>query len=118
MRTILFSTIMVLTFGFVKAQCNDIVFKITDGKLEKHSISGSYKGKITSEVSDYDCNSEMVVVVKYDGRVEKYSFSGSYIGLITKEAEKARISGDIVLVTKTNGKIEKYSFSGSYKGRI
>jgi len=118
MKTIILIATMLLTFGFAQAQCNDIVFKINNGRLEKYSTSGSYKGSITSDVIEYDCNSEMVVVVKSNGRLEKYSYSGSYKGSITSDVRRVRIQGDIVIVTKNNGRTEKYSFSGSYKGSI
>jgi len=66
----------------------------------------------------YNCNNELVVVVKNNGRVEKYSFTGSYQGSITDEAIKVRINGNQLIITKKNGRIEKYSFSGSYQGSI
>lgn len=118
MKKVMFLLSFVFISMMASAQCNDIVFKINNGKLEKYSTSGSYKGSVTSDVIEYDCNNEMVVVVKSNGKVEKYSYSGSYQGSITSDARRVRIQGDIVLVTKNNGKTEKYSFSGSYKGSI
>ncbi len=100
------------------AQCNGVVFKVDKGRLEKYSNSGSYQEGVTTDVSDYDCNSEVIVVVKLNGRVEKYSFSGNYQGSITDDATRVRVNGNMLLVTKKNGRTEKYSFSGNYLGSI
>jgi hypothetical protein len=109
---------MLLMFSFLNAQCNGMIFKITNGKLEKYDTNGSYRGSITSNVVDSDCNSELVIVVKVDGRVEKYDFNGGYRGSITGDARKARVSGDLIIVTKNNGRVEKYDFNGGYRGSI
>lgn len=109
---------MLLIFGAVNAQCNGIVFKIKNGKLEKYDINGNYKGSITSDAVDSDCNNELVLVVKLNGKVEKYDFNGNYKGSITNDARKARVNGDIIIVTKENGRVEKFDFNGNYKGSI
>ena len=116
-KTILAASLLFLSFH-AYSQCNGVIFKNTNGKLEKYTNSGSYQGSVTSEVSEFDCNNELVVVVKNNGRVEKYSFTGSYQGSITDEAIKVRINGNQLIITKKNGRMEKYSFSGSYQGSI
>ena len=73
---------MLLMFGAANAQCNGVIFKITNGKLEKHAIDGGYRGLITSDVIDSDCNNNFVIVVKTNGKVEKYNFDGGYRGTI------------------------------------
>lgn len=119
MKKLILASILTIISLITRAQCNGVFLKTNaNGRLEKYTKSNSYQGSVTSEVADYDCNSSLIVVVKYNGKVEKYSFSGSYLGSITSDAVKVRIAGDIVLVTKKNGKTEKYSFSGSYKGSI
>ena len=118
MKKLLLMATMLLMFGAANAQCNGVIFKITNGKLEKYDNNGNYKGSITSDVIDSDCNNELVIVVKTNGKVEKYDFNGNYKGSITSDARKARVSGDIIIVTKENAKVEKYDFNGNYKGSI
>ena len=116
-KIILVATLSLFTF-YTHAQCNGVIFKTTNGRLEKYTSSGSYQGSVTTEVTDFDCNNEMVVVVKNNGRVEKYSFGGSYQGSVTDDATKVRVNGNTLIITKKNGRVEKYSFSGSYQGSI
>jgi len=118
MKKLVLIAIVLLSVGALKAQCNGIILKISNGKLEKYDSNGNYKGMITSEASDADCNSSIVVVVKTNGKVEKYDFNGNYKGSITNDATKARVSGDLIIVTKVNGKVEKYDFNGNYRGTI
>ena len=118
MKKLILMATMLLTFGAVNAQCNGVIFKITNGKLEKYDNNGNYRGSITSDAVDSDCNNDLVIVVKSNGKVEKYDFNGNYRGSITSDARKARVNGDMIIVTKENGKVEKYDFNGNHRGSI
>ncbi len=101
----------------ISAQCNETVFKINHGKLEKFSISGSYKGLVTEKVVDFDCDSQEIYVVKINGDVVRYSYSGQYKGLVTTKGNRIRVMGTILLITKNNV-IHKFDISGRYLGAI
>jgi hypothetical protein len=118
MKKLFLMVTLLLIFDALNAQCNGMILKITKGKLEKYDNNGNYKGSITTDALDSDCNNELVFVVKLNGKVEKYDFNGNYRGSITTDARKARVNGDMILVTKENGKVEKYDFNGNYRGSI
>lgn len=118
MKKFLLTAAMLLMVGAASAQCNGLIFKITDGSLKKYDNNGHYRGSITSGVMDSDCNSQYIIVVKFNGRVEKYDFDGHYRGSITEGATRARCAGDMIIITKQNGRMEKYDFDGHYRGSI
>ena len=109
---------MLLWAGAVSAQCKGFIFKIKDGKLTKNDNSGNYRGSITDNAADFDCNDEYVFVVKNDGKLSKYDFRGNYRGSITREVNRVRVAGEDLIVTKANGKTYKYDFSGNYRGSV
>lgn len=118
MKHLLLATAIMATFGNAQAQCNGVVLKITNGKVEKYDINGNYKGIIATSATEADCNNDVAIVLMANGKVEKYDLFGNYKGVITTDATRARISGDLIIGTKTNGRVEKYDFSGNYKGVI
>ena len=109
---------LLLGAGTALAQCNGFIFKIKEGKLAKHDNNGNYRGSITNDVSDFDCNPEYVLVVKTNGKLMKYDFNGNYRGSVTGDVSRVRVSGEMLVVTKTNGKTCKYDFNGNYRGSI
>ena len=109
---------ILLGFEVANAQCNGLIFKITNGKLQSFSESGNWNSSITTDVIDFDCNKDLIVLVKSNGKVEKWGYDGNWKGYITSDANKARISGDFIIITKTNGKVEKWGFDGNWKGTL
>ncbi len=118
MKKLFLIVTMLLSFGFVKAQCNGLILKISDGKLQTYSQSGNWNSLITSDVIDFDCSKDVIIVVKSNGKLEKWGFDGNWKSLITTDAVKARINGDYIIVTKSNGKVEKWGFDGNWKGSL
>jgi len=109
---------MLLWAGIASAQCKGFIFKIKDGKLTKNDNSGNFRGSITDNATDFDCNDDYVFVVKNDGKLSKYDFSGNHRGSITSEVNKVRVAGDYLIVTKAKGKIYKFDFSGNNRGSL
>ena len=109
---------MLLWAGTASAQCKGFIFKIKDGKLTKNDNSGNFRGSITDNAADFDCNDDYVFVVKNDGKLSKYDFSGNQRGSITSEVNKVRVAGDYLIVTKAKGKTYKYDFSGNNRGSL